>query len=979
MELTLSNRLEFLFEALMTHLFERTSPFGKILVVVPSLAMKTWIMQQAALKHHIAFGFEVCLLNDAIYKISPPSSYLNPIQLAMRIEKEFQCDSELALELAELFLKYGEYYPEEMEEWARAPKHWQAELWQKIYKDATPLYKHLQKPIQQQPLQVHLFGFSYLSESKQKFFEKLNSLFYWVLSPSRMLWVDHKSKKEQYYLTSLLEEQGIKDTQIEELHTYLEESNPLIGNNGRLGRKWREGMEAISPVEIYGVAASASLDLMDGVYEYPSHQLTLLEAVQADLTLLVKREEPLQLDEKDRSIQIHMTPSIFREVEVLYETILQSGVEPKEIIVMAPSLENYIPFIKTVFSNLPFEILEKTSLAETPHFRLFFALLELPLSRWEIDPFFELLESPHFFCKIKGENLQILKTLLTEQKVRWGLSRDHREEVYQQPLIDSSDKGSWQGGLHKLVEGLIFEQGRLSNTQAELLSSLLDLLHQLQEDLAQCPLLALVDKYLLHEEERESIRELLRRLPESDLPFKSLLTYLKKMAEETPPILSAKNLQAVRFCPLLPMRAIPAKVIVVLGMNSEVFPRIERKNPWHLATSKTYVPSSTDFDRYLFLESFLSARSQWILSCQNTDAQGPSSLIQEVLHHLDAGYRIGERKPSDALVFAHSELPFDFRYFSENSDVKSSSFMGYKSALAYMKRKSSPLLELQAPLPAEALALERLPEHLTLKQLNQWLYHPIKYRLNHVLGIYLPQNYTHTHLEEFIGDRLWDSDWLKWSLKAPIDQVMELIEEKLPLEPFKQATKDRFQKTMGEWKTLLESREVFEIQFTYDCQKIEQTSPSTWRSPAVCVDYQGKRVFITGTLPYVSKEGLISLKDFKHDSFSPLLAELLLLREVNLTEGQVLFIKNNKTFSPQNISWQSLLEHYLRSLHQPLPHLPAWIPLIINQNKEKLQLAFEASDNPYLKWAFPSINFPKMIEDWQEITHSLFGDLYGNI
>lgn len=1050
---TLSNRLELLYDSLSPYLYKnRTDPLGKILIIVPSAAMKSWFMSQSAAKQNIAFGFEVVLLNDAIRKLSTQNSHflLNKTDLAIRIESELQQMeghpfsslfsqppsskwAKISSELADVFLIYGEYQEDEI------PKliHWQRELWNRIYPATSsnkPLYAYLKNlhVNESLPLQVHLFGFSYLSDVKQHFFENLNAhipVHYFVLSPSRMLWSDQKSKKEQYFIASLLQKQGVKFSQIQELQDYLEESNPIIGNNGRLGRKWREKMEDSLCItsEVYGIAASfPEDDLMDGVITFPSSSLTLLEAVQADLTLLTIRDEPLILESDDRSIEIHGAPSRFREIEALYETLVKAcaskNIHSGEIIVMAPDLECYIPFIKTVFnrpeSQLPFEILERNSLGESSYIRLFFAFLELADSRWELESLFDVLESPHFYERnsLNFDDLIQIKSLLISSGIHWGIDLTHRESVCKNPLIETTQKGSWKGGVESLLSSLIYTKepcakAVLSFTQSEPFSLFLDLFQNLRNDLSfmldsnprpieewKELLNALIEKYLgsyADEEPREDLNRIIRKLPgTTSLNVKSLIVHLKSLAEETPTVYRSRNLQSIRFCPLLPMRAIPAELVAVLGMNSESFPRIERKSPLAHSESGTYIPSPTDYDRYLFLESLLSARKKWILSYVNAEEKSPSCLISEVLHYLDANFRIGEKHPSELLKFDHPEIPFDSSYFVAGSTCPSPSLVGYKSALSYRKTVPGTSLELLPPIPAESLNIELLPKHLTLRQLKNFVYNPIQHHLNHAHGIYLQKDDSaHPDMMEFSEEKLWDSEWLKWALEYPVEKVVSLAELKgrFPCEPFKQPAKDRLRNELEERlgnlaKNEIALKDIFEVEFSYDCREFHQVSPQSWKAPAVSIVYRGQTISITGVLPYVSNKGYLSLREPKTETLIQMLPEILLLQELPLIEKQIIFIKKNKKMTPKKASWELFLDHFLRSLHQPLPHSPSWIASILSDNPKGLHQSiklsvsdpFRKKEDPYMKWVFPqveTIDCAKLIFDWKDETALQFGAL----
>ena len=1004
MHITFSNRLELLFDALCPHLYAlRPSPFSKMLVIVPSVGMKNWLIERAASNCRIAFGFEVLLINEAIRKLGHPQvKTLNAVELALNIEQELKIlkdhpfqtlfqdprpstkKAEIALEIAEIFLKYGEYAKKG---WENSSTHWQAHLWKKIYANQVlPLYSYLEKFNPVLPHQIHLFGLSYLSEVKQKFFEQLSQrtfVNFWVLSPSRMLWTDHKSKREQFYIFSCLEKRGVKFSQIQELQEYLEESHPIIGNNTRLGRKWRDCIDDSCSSDIFEVVDHPAFKdyMLDGVKTYPSSSLTLLETIQTDLTLLANSASHVI---SDRSIEIHSAPSRLREVEVLYETLLKSAVDenisPNEMIVMAPSFEKYIPFIKMIFgkedSLLPYEILERSPI-DSP----FFDLIAFTLGRWELETLFDLLKI--LKGKLKDEELQIVKNLLHKEGTRWGIDFAHREKLSQQPLIEKSQKGTFKGGFEALLHHLT--SGGLNNTHAEIFNEFLEFFNQFYCDLTPF----LEEKELLISEwknicfhlittylnEDEVLNRVLGHINGEGLySSKSFFVYLKTLYSAQEPEIGIKNLSAVRFCPLLPMRAIPSKIVALLGMNSDVFPRIERKSPLFM-TETFSLPNSTDFDRYIFLESLLSARKKWILSFVDKENESPSCLIQEVLQYLD------KFAPHHQVFYKHPDLPFDMKYFTKDSNFNSLSHEQYRRAVACKNKNLMPALEIGPPLPIEALDLNRLPRHLTLHQLKSLFYHPIRYYLNQTHGIYLQKkDFSHPDMEEFSEERLWDSEWLKWALQYPIEKVVELAEAqgKLPFKPFKEASKMRLRKNLTEWKDLLQERgialeSIFECEFSYDCTELKQISRTLWKAPAIEINYYGKSISLTGVLPYVAQNGYLSLRDFKRETLATMLPEMFFLQQLpnELVNPKIYFIKKNKEYPLQKMNWNLLLDHYIRALHQPLPHHPTWIPSLLSENFQNLPMI----ECPYLKWAFPQGNLMSevLIQAWRKETSRLFG------
>ncbi len=72
----------------------------------------------------------------------------------------------------------------------------------------------------------------------------------------------------------------------------------------------------------------------------------------------------------------------------------------------------------------------------------------------------------------------------------------------------------------------------------------------------------------------------------------------------------------ITFCRLLPMRSIPSKVICLVGMNHAAFPRSDHHLGFDLIARypKPGDRSSRNDDKYLFLESLISARNRLYIS-----------------------------------------------------------------------------------------------------------------------------------------------------------------------------------------------------------------------------------------------------------------------------------------------------------------------------------------------------------------------------
>jgi exodeoxyribonuclease V gamma subunit len=85
---------------------------------------------------------------------------------------------------------------------------------------------------------------------------------------------------------------------------------------------------------------------------------------------------------------------------------------------------------------------------------------------------------------------------------------------------------------------------------------------------------------------------------------------------------------ALTISALEPMRAIPHKVVVLMGLDAGSFPRQRQRPGFHLLEQERRLgdPNSGDQDRYVLLESLLSARQHLLLSWSNRDERTGESL-----------------------------------------------------------------------------------------------------------------------------------------------------------------------------------------------------------------------------------------------------------------------------------------------------------------------------------------------------------------
>src|SRR5699024_1392262 len=130
---------------------------------------------------------------------------------------------------------------------------------------------------------------------------------------------------------------------------------------------------------------------------------------------------------------------------------------------------------------------------------------------------------------------------------------------------------------------------------------------------------------------------------------------------------------SVNFCTLMPMRAIPFRMVCLLCMNDGDYPRVQAPLDFILM-SGDYRPgdrSRREDDRYLLLEAVLSARDKlyisWVgRSVRDNTERPPSVLIAQLRDHISSGWCLSDPEQSllDALTTVHPLQPFSQHYFN---------------------------------------------------------------------------------------------------------------------------------------------------------------------------------------------------------------------------------------------------------------------------------------------------------------------------
>ncbi|MCB1134877.1 MAG: exodeoxyribonuclease V subunit gamma, partial [Chlamydiia bacterium] len=703
-----SNSVEALEQALRAELFSsNTGPFTRRIVVVSSQAMEQWLRFRFAGPS----GLGICMGPEFLFApkvvqelcgllgVQAPQT-LDPLSLGIRIEAELkQCfdfwpelqralpegrgDRRLPLlakRLASLFDRYQQYGQRVLPHWYHDADAWQKQLWCRLFPDpqAMPALDSIPQELDGST-EVHLFGLAFMPRPMIRFFGAVGRYMpvsQYVLSPCQAFWTDIVSDRSTRRLRLYWKDRGASQAQLDDLDLYLRDRNPLLANFGRLGREFHRSLEDLAgdPIEHYVINQLLDEDDYYAAYrggeiepQNDRGQKTLLQWIQADMLFLHKpaRGEHRQLSAEDCSLEVHKAPTRQREVEILYDNILRlihqhsetdSPLLAHEILVMAPDIREYAPFLRAQFGTgdcpLQCQVMDVPLAEQSPYLQAFFSVLDLVDSRWELPRVSELLEHPVVLGHL-GWSLDQRLTVrrwLRSLGLSWGMQAQNREDAlirdYCEKGIEGAPQaGTWEFAFRRLLRGLVQQQDAAQRSagvlafegvdasDCELLETLIAYLRGLFSHLDPCGsgeerslsawcdhLLCLCDAFLSipsdeigWKRDQETLfqailqlQRLGRELPQAMLSFASVRTRIEDMCAEQARIMNERLFHAVRCCSLVPMRSIPARAIFLLGMSKDDFPRQDETQSLNLLRNESeadYCPSRVDFDRYLFLES----------------------------------------------------------------------------------------------------------------------------------------------------------------------------------------------------------------------------------------------------------------------------------------------------------------------------------------------------------------------------------------
>ncbi len=496
------------------------------------------------------------------------------------------------------------------------------------------------------------------------------------------------------------------------------ESHPLLAALGKQGRDYLHLLDGFDAPEAYRAQWHRVDVFVDPAGADPARASQLAQLQSAIFNLSAPPSKPVaQAD--DGSLVFVTAHSAQRELEVLHDRLLawfdaDAALQPRDVMVMVPDMAAFAPHIDAVFGrfaagqprHIPYSVADTTA-RQSPLVQALAQLLQLPESRLSLADWLSLFEVSAVRTRfaLSEADVRQLHDWLAASGVRWGLDAAHRVQSGLPADAPGLAQNTWAFGLRRLLLGYALgasddalwqdtlAQPALSGLDAALATGLLDWLDAVEQTLPtlqveQTPtqwahtLQALVARFFASDNDFDE-RAIARLLAPLDVWQQTCAQAqcdtalsLTVVREHWLAQLEQDGLQqrffggGVQFGTLMPMRAIPFKVICLLGMNDGDYPRVQAARDFDLMAKRWRAGdrSRREDDRYLFLEALLSARQKLYVSWQGRSAadnslRPPSVLVaqlQDVVNACWAPARAAQAQPLQ---------PFSKAYFEADSGV----------------------------------------------------------------------------------------------------------------------------------------------------------------------------------------------------------------------------------------------------------------------------------------------------------------------
>ena len=409
-----------------------------------------------------------------------------------------------------------------------------------------------------------------------------------------------------------------------------------------------------------------------------------------------------QLVAGDRSLQVHGCHGRARQVEVLRDLLLHrfgddATLAPRDVLVLCPDLEAYAPHLEATFrtsvddaattpgdelrpDQLRLRLADQRLSHTNPLLEVLRDVLALAGGRVTASQVLELAGRAPVRARLRidDDQLQRLAAWIEELGIRWGLDADHRG-AHGVPTAANT----WRVGLDRLLTGVAVadEEARTSGgtvphddvegDDVELagrLAELIDRIAAIVDDAAtprpidawRDTLATAVDALTApDDDERWQRLQLARVLDDTvaaatgpdgvvtpePLSHREVADLLQRGLDRAAGPVSHRT-GDLTVCSMVPMRSVPHRLIVLLGMDDDAFPRAGGRDGDDLTLLRPRVGDRDPRteDRQLLLDALLAARDAVVVLHSSRDERTneprpPAVPVGELLDVVDRTVR----------------------------------------------------------------------------------------------------------------------------------------------------------------------------------------------------------------------------------------------------------------------------------------------------------------------------------------------------
>lgn len=627
---------------------------------------------------------------------------------------------QLAAKIADVFDQYVVFRPDMIFKWEQGEDDsWQAVLWRRLvnainiphkatrFKTFCDAVRARSFKGEMIPQRITVFGISVLPPFHMNVLDvmaEISEVNLFLINPCREFWGDMLSDREIKKVFG----GGSAKNKMPRSILHLEQGNRLLSDLGLLGRDFIDLVQ--------------EFDCETHEYFKDPGRGTLLSNIQSDILHLVQRSGSTgkkTIEANDCSVMVSSCHNPMREVETLYDNLLNlfnrdPSLRAGDILVMTPDIEAYAPYIQAVFDvpedkkrHIPFSIADRTLQNESVIVRAFQLLLDLCGSRFRVSRVISLLESVPVRDKFAftQDDVRLVSKWVDETGIRWGIDAEHRGRMG----LPAFEENTWRAGLSRLIlgyamgrrqgglfEGILPYDG-LEGENALLLGRFMTFVDKLveavsvleksrtPEEWAGVLHMLLDDFFMLDNEYQRDYSSLSRAIDglkkAAEAEFDDAVG-IDVVRQHLSGFFSKQGFGSgfleggVTFCAMVPMRSIPFRVICLIGMNTDAYPRQTKSAGFDLTAKfpRKGDRSRRNDDQYLFLESIVSARDILYISHVGQSRVDNSSIppavpVSGLLEYIDDNFEIPGRTVRDHIVTHHRLQAFHPGYFGNDGPL----------------------------------------------------------------------------------------------------------------------------------------------------------------------------------------------------------------------------------------------------------------------------------------------------------------------